>query len=152
MTMALTSTAIARLDGGGCRSPTAWSEFQQMPAPPTREDQPDHERRQRLDASVPVGMFGIGRLDRRDHPDQDHGGRQDVAGELDADRHDRRRSPSSPTMMFRVASPALAPMLARAMRLPVRRSASGVEGICGPISPTILDAARSPRRRRRVLP
>ena len=80
---------MATADGGACRAPTAWSEFQQDPGSTKGQDDADHQRRERFDSSMAVGMIVIGRSYGDDHAQQHHRRREYIAGKLQA-RGDHR--------------------------------------------------------------
>ena len=61
-----------------------------MPSAAGGQNQPDHERRQRFDPAMAVGMSGVGGRAGHHHPGKDNQRREDIAGELDAGGDDRR--------------------------------------------------------------
>ncbi len=57
---------------------------------PGGQNQPDHERRQRFDPAVAVGMSGVSGRAGHHHAGKDDQRREDIAGELDAGGDDGR--------------------------------------------------------------
>jgi hypothetical protein len=59
--------------------------------PAGRKDDADDKGSERLDPAVTVRMIGVGGSERNNHPEQHHGGRQDIASELHSRGEDRGR-------------------------------------------------------------